>query len=511
MTRKERPLPEHTEVLVVGAGFGGLAAAIRLQDKGFDDLVVIERGHTVGGTWRDNDYPGAACDVPSQLYSLSFALNPDWSHSFSRQPEIQAYLERVADEYGVRSRLHTSTELLDASWDDTAASWRVRTSRGDITARFLVICSGGLSEPSIPAIPGLEHFTGEVWHSAKWRHDVDLKGKRVAVIGTGASAIQFVPPVAKAADSVVLVQRTPAWVIPRRDRRLTTVEKRVYRRFPRLQRAVRSSIYLGRELYVLGFAVRPSVMSVPRRIALRHLERQVPDPQLRAKLTPDYEIGCKRILISNNFYPAVASQKVELLTGGLRSVAASSVTSGEGQQRDVDVIIFGTGFHVTDLPIAQHISGREGRSLADAWAGGMHAHKGSAVPGFPNLFFGFGPNTGTGHTSQVFMIESQIDYVAQALETARRHHADVVEVRKPAEARWTDAVQERMSKTVWSTGGCASYYQDASGRITTLWPSFSFRFRHALRRFDAAAYRFEQRPASHERDDATAGEMAKVS
>jgi cation diffusion facilitator CzcD-associated flavoprotein CzcO len=489
-------LPEHTEVLVVGAGFGGIAATARLLESGWTDVTVIERAGTVGGTWRDNDYPGAACDVPSQLYSLSFALNPDWSHSFSRQGEIQAYLEEVADRLGVTARLHTHTSLIDAAWDDVAARWRVVTDRGELTARFLVLATGGLSDPAIPDVPGLDSFEGPVWHSAQWRHDVDLRGKRVAVIGTGASAIQFVPPVARQAASVLVVQRTPAWIIPRADRRLRAWERRLYRRLPVLQRLVRSAIYWGRELYVLGFAVRPEFMALPRRLALRHLERQVPDPQLRAKLTPDYEIGCKRILISNDFYRALSRPNVELVTAALAGAGPRSVTTSDGVEHEVDAVVFGTGFHVTDPPVAERIRGRRGDTLAVAWGGSMHAHRGTTVPGFPNMFFVAGPNTGLGHSSQVFMIESQVEYVVRALKTVVRHRADVVEVREPAERRWNAHVQERMQRTVWATGGCASWYIDGTGRNSVLWPSATWRFRWALRRFDPAAYRFEHRPGS---------------
>jgi cation diffusion facilitator CzcD-associated flavoprotein CzcO len=302
--------------------------------------------------------------------------------------------------------------------------------------------------------------------------------------------------VAPAAESVVLVQRTPAWILPRMDRRLRGWEKRLYRRFPLLQRAVRTAIYWGRELYVVGFAVKPAVMSVPRRMALRHLERQVPDPELRAKLTPGYEIGCKRILISNDFYRAVSRPDVELVTGGLTGLGPRSIRTADGGEHEVDVVVFGTGFRVTDLPIASRVHGRGGRSLAEVWNGSMHAHRGCAVPGFPNLFFLVGPNTGLGHSSQVFMIETQVEYVVKALEAARRHGADVVEVRAPAEERWNAQVQARMQRTVWATGGCSSWYVDPTGRISVLWPASTWRFRLALRRFDAGSYRFEQRPAS---------------
>lgn len=487
-------VPRAVEVLVVGAGFAGLTAAVRLRQAGIDDVAVIERGPTVGGTWRDNDYPGAACDVPSQLYSLSFALNPDWSHSFSRQPEIKRYLEDVTDRFGLRPLLHVGTALEEAQWDDASGRWRVRTSRGEISAGSLILATGGLSDPSIPDIPGLERFEGEVWHSAQWRHDVDLSDKRVGIVGTGASAIQFLPKVAQTAKSVVLLQRTPAWILPRVDRRLSRRERMLYRRFPALQRLVRRALSWSRELFVLGFAVQPAVMAVPRRMALRHLERQVPDPALRARLTPSYEIGCKRILISNDFYPALSRHNVELVSSGLAEVGPRCVTAADGTRREVDVLVFGTGFQVTDPPIAKRLRGRDGRTLAEFWSGSMHAHRGSAVPGFPNAFFTSGPNTGLGHTSQLLMIEAQVGYVVQALLAARRVGAAVLEVRSKAEAVWNAEVQRRLQGTVWATGGCASWYVDASGRNSVLWPRSTWRFRRVMRRFDAGSYRFETRP-----------------
>lgn len=488
-------LPAHAEVLVVGAGFAGIAAAVKLRAAGFEDLVVIERAAAVGGTWRDNDYPGAACDVPSLLYSLSFAPNPDWSRSFSAQEEIRRYLESVVDRFGIRPLVHTSTALEQAAWDEPSGLWQVETSRGQLRARWLVLCTGGLSEPSIPDVPGLVDFQGEVWHSAQWRHDVDLAGKRVAVVGTGASAIQFLPAVARQADSVVLLQRTPAWILPRVNRRLRGWERRLYRRVPALQRLVRGLIFSARELYVLGFAGSPTLMEVPRRLALRHLERQVPDPELRSRLTPDYAIGCKRILLSNDFYPALCRPNVELVSAGLASMGPRTVVAADGSEHTVDVVVFGTGFRVTDQPIAGRLKGRDGRTLAEAWRPSMHAHRASSVPGFPNAFFTTGPNAGLGHNSQVFMIEAQVGYLVRALLAARRAGAQVLEVRPGPERAWNDEVQSRMRGTVWATGGCASWYLDAQGRNSVLWPRSSWRFWLALRRFDPASYRFERRPA----------------
>ena len=477
-----------TGVLIVGTGFAGLGMAVRLKQAGIDDFVVLERAGEVGGTWRDNTYPGAACDVPSHLYSFSFAPNPDWSRSFSPQAEIQEYLRRVATGFGVRPHICFRCELLGAAWDETGRRWRVRTSAGDFEADVLISATGALSDPAIPPLAGLDRFDGTVFHSARWRHDHDLTGRRVAVVGTGASAIQFVPQIQPAVGHLTVFQRTPPWILPRWDRQFSPVERWAFRHVPLVQRLARAGIYWGREQMVAGFVVAPNLMRAAERLARQHLERSVPDPVLRAKLTPDYRIGCKRILISNDYLPSLTRPNVELVAAGLAEVRERSVVAADGTEHEVDTIIFGTGFHVTDIPVADRIVGRAGVTLKEHWAGGMKAYKGTAVAGFPNLFLLVGPNTGLGHSSQVFMIESQITYATDAVDHIART-GGVVEVRDDAEDAWDRDVQQAMGRTVWTTGGCASWYLDARGRNTTLWPGSTWGFRRRTARFDPAAYR----------------------
>jgi cation diffusion facilitator CzcD-associated flavoprotein CzcO len=480
-------LPDHVEVAIIGAGFSGIAMAVELRRAGRDDFVLLERGNDVGGTWRDNSYPGCACDVPSHLYSFSFAPKPDWSSTFSPQEEIWQYLRDTAGEQGIYPHVQFGCEVEEARWDDDARVWRIRTSAGELTATALASAAGPLSEPSIPDIPGLRDFEGAVFHSASWDHDHDLTGERVAVIGTGASAIQFVPEIQPKVARLHLFQRTPPWITPRMARPLTRFEHFLYRRLPIAQRAMRAGIYWGRELYAVPL-LRVRLSKVIERFARRHMESQVPDPALREKLIPDYKPGCKRILISNDYLPSLGRENVEVVTGGVAEVRPNSVVGPDGIEREVDAIILGTGFHVTDLPIAERLRGRDGRSLAEYWDGSLQALRGTTVAGYPNLFFLLGPNTGLGHTSVVLMAEAQARYVRQALEHLDRNRAAAVEALPQAQAGWNEGVQARMKGTVWTEGGCASWYIDAKGRNTTLWPDHTFRFFKALRTFDPNEY-----------------------
>ncbi|WP_127478995.1 flavin-containing monooxygenase [Nocardioides pantholopis] len=485
----DRSLPETVEHLVVGAGFAGLCTAVKLDEDGERDFLVVEKGSDVGGTWRDNTYPGAACDVPSQLYSFSFAPNPDWTRSYSFQPEIQAYIQRVARESGTLDRFVFDTTVEDACWDEGQQRWVVTTSAGTVRARNLVVGSGGLSAPKLPDIPGIEDFGGEVFHSARWRHDVDLTGKRVAVIGTGASAIQIVPEIQKVAGHLDVYQRTPPWVIPRSDRPYTRLERLGLRHLPALRRLYRTGVYWARETYVPAFTVAPRIAWPARRLAEANIARGIKDPGLRAKVTPDYELGCKRVLISNAYYPALAAENVELVTDRIAAVTPTGIVTADGTERPVDVLVVATGFHTTDLPIAAQVTGREGRSLAEVWAErGMTAYKGTTVPGFPNLFLIVGPNTGLGHSSMVFVIESQVRYIREAIRTMREHRYAAVEPHQDATDAWNQRLQRRMARTVWSTGGCSSWYLDEHGRNTTLWPRSTFNLRAVLAEFDVAAY-----------------------
>ncbi|RNL79107.1 flavin-containing monooxygenase [Nocardioides marmorisolisilvae] len=482
-------LPERTRILVVGAGFAGLGTAIKLDEAGRTDFVVVDKGDTVGGTWRDNTYPGAACDVPSQLYSFSFAPNPNWSRSFSPQPEIHAYLQDVAQRAGVLDRFFFGTSVEDAVWDETDQTWTVTTTAGTVVADVVISGSGGLSEPKNPEIKGIEGFTGEIFHTARWNHEVDLTGKRVAVIGTGASAIQVIPEIAKQVAHLDVYQRTAPWVMPRHDRSYTAIERLGFKLVPGLQKLYRTAIYWGRETYVPAFTWQPKILAPVQAIAEGNIKKGISDPELRAKVTPDFQMGCKRILISNTYYPALAQDNVEVITDGIAEITPTGIVTRDGVARDIDVLIVATGFYTTDQPIAHHIKGREGRTLGDVWAEhGMASYKGTTTSGFPNLFQIVGANTGLGHSSMVFIIESQIAYILSALEQMEAGGITAVEPTLAAQEAWTEDMQRRMKRTVWSTGGCASWYLDEHGRNTTLWPRTTFAFRGLLRNFDLDKY-----------------------
>lgn len=486
---EQRDLPAHVRVAVVGSGFSGIGTAVRLRQEGIEDFVLLERAGSVGGTWRDNTYPGCACDVPSHLYSFSFAPDPDWSHVYGRQPEIRAYLERVTDDFGVRPHVHTGTDLVAGSWDDAAMLWRLETSRGPLTADVLISGCGGLVEPALPDVPGVEDFLGPAFHSARWDHDVDLTGKRVAVIGTGASAIQFVPAIQPQVGRLVLFQRTPPWVVPRLDWAYPEWQKALLRVVPGALKANRLRQYWFREWNLLAFTGKGKLRAVAEKEARKHLARQVPDAELRTKLTPDYALGCKRVLVSNDYLPALSRPNVELVTSGITRVTPTGVVDADGVEHEVDVIVYGTGFHVMDIPVVHRLTGRDGRTLFEEWAKtGAEAHRGTTVAGFPNLFLLLGPNTALGHSSVVFMIEAQIAYVMKALQTLQTYRVRALEVRREAQGAYNAELQAQLDGTVWNQGGCRAWYRDENGKNFTLWPTHTFTFKKQLSRFDAESY-----------------------
>jgi len=462
------------------------------------DVVVLERRPGVGGTWWDNTYPGIACDVASHLYSFSFAPNPSWSRTFSPGAEIQRYLEAVTDRFGLRSSIRFGTEVRALAWDESARRWSVRTSRGDLVAQLVVVATGPLSQPAMPQVEGLADFPGPVFHTAAWRHDVDLRGRRVAVVGTGASAVQVVPRIQPQVASLHLFQRTPPWVLPKGDRPLSALETLAYQRIPGLQRLARGGIYLSRELLVPGFVRHPGALRVAELASRRHLERSIDDPGLRRVLTPTYRLGCKRILPSNDFYPALARDNVEALA---RLEPSGHAVGAAGARRAVDAVVLATGFAATRPPIADAVTGRGGRTLADAWAAeGMQALRGTTVAGFPNLFLMIGPNTGLGHGSMVHIIESQLAYLVDAIRTMDADDIAVIEPTEAAQQRWNSELHAAMSRTVWNQGGCTSWYLDAHGRNTTLWPHSTVRFRRELRRLDRGEYRAVRRTPAGQAD-----------
>jgi cation diffusion facilitator CzcD-associated flavoprotein CzcO len=482
--------------IIIGAGFSGIGAAIKLLEEGERDFIVLDRGTDVGGTWRDNTYPGCRCDIPSHLYSFSFAPNPDWSETFSPQPEIWAYLRRTASERGVTPHVRGGHELIDATWDDADAVWTVTTSGGSFTSRYLILAIGALVEPSMPDIPGLEAFTGKVMHSARWDGGYDLTGKRVAVVGTGASAIQIVPNIQPVVSHLDVFQRTPAWIVPHPGRPVRPWERRLYRALPWAQRLVRAKEYAEHELTALAFVKYPQLMKGGRRLALRHLESQVADPSLRRKLTPHYEMGCKRVLPSNDFYPALTKANVDLITSPIVSATPAGLVTADGAEHRLDTIVFGTGFHVTDNPTARLVHGREGHRLSEVFEAStatLGAYLGTTVPYFPNMFMMTGPNTGLGHNSMVYMIESQLQYVMDAFRKLRRTAMDVFEVRPEVAEAYNADLQAALPGTVWASG-CKSWYLDASGRNITLWPRFTFQYRARTRRFALGDYLLRRAP-----------------
>jgi cation diffusion facilitator CzcD-associated flavoprotein CzcO len=464
------------EVLIIGSGFGGLSMAISLKKSGSNSFVVLERGPDVGGTWRVNTYPGCACDIPSHLYSYSFEPNSNWSRLYPTQAEIWKYLQDCARKYALGPHIRFSTEVREAIFDERTHFWRVTAHNGEtFTARAVVSCMGGLSRPSYPALPGLEQFVGPRFHSSEWDHSVDLQGRRVAVVGTGASSIPFVPQIADKVAQLSVYQRTPPWILPKFDRRIQAWEKTLFRRLPGYIRMFRALLYFQQEIVGLGYTVNPKYMNLLKRLAMRHLKRSVPDPALRRKLTPDYQIGCKRVLLSNEYLPALCRSNVEVVDEGIREVRANSIVTQDGRERPADAMIYGTGFRSTDLLSPVRFVGREGVTLNETWRNGAEAYYGVTVAGYPNLFLMIGPNSRVGHNSIVFMIEAQTHYIMQCLRLMRGNPALTIEVRSEAQARFNRDLQARMPRTVYASG-CSSWYIDARGRNTILWPGFSSRY-----------------------------------
>ncbi|MFD0409586.1 flavin-containing monooxygenase [Kitasatospora sp. NPDC127116] len=478
----------HLKVAIIGAGISGLGTAIALLKAGIDDFLVFERAHDLGGTWRDNTYPGCACDVQAHLYSFSFARNPEWKSTFATRTEVHTYLKNCATRYGVDPHLRYDHELLDATWNDTHHHWDIRTKHGHYTAQVLVTGTGYLSDPAVPDLPGLDTFTGTVFHSSRWRHDHDLTGRNIAVIGTGASAIQFVPAIQPHAAHIDLYQRTPPWVAAKPDKPNTPRHTWMLRHLPGYQRFRRAFNKHGREI-VAFFMSRPSRTTGMKNMAAGHLKKSVPDPTLRARLTPDYTVGCKRLLFSNTWYPAIQQPNVDIVSDTITHIGPTHITTTDGTRRHIDTIILATGFTATDRPIAHLIHGRHGHTLHDTWnTHGMTAHRGTTIHGFPNLFMLLGPNTTLGHSSQTVMIEAQITYILAALKTLHTHHLTTLDVHPHAQTTYNTTLQNRLKNTVWNTGGCTSWYTDTHGNNPNIWPTYTWRFRQQTRTFDLTNY-----------------------
>ncbi|APE35111.1 monooxygenase [Nocardia mangyaensis] len=478
---------EHTRIAVLGAGFGGIGLTIKLREAGFDDIVVLERADDLGGTWQANTYPGCACDVPSQLYSFSFAPNPEWSRTYGKQPEILDYLRTVAERHDVLRHLRLGSELLDARWDDENSLWRIETSRGELTADYFISAAGVFAEAKFPSLPGLDTFAGRAFHSLHWDHDHDLTGERVAVIGTGASAVQFVPEIQPKVEALTVFQRSAPWIVPRLDRPTLGVERLLLRQIPLAQKAVRGTWYTLIEGFGLVGFVDNRFRHPYELLGRIQLRRQIRDPRLRAKVTPDYMIGCKRAIFSDAYLPALDQDNVDVVTDGIAEVRPHSIITRAGAEIPVDTMIFGTGF--TSIPTAfDRIVGRDGVSIAQLYHQRPQTYLGAAVAGFPNFFCTLGPFGAAGNQSAIFMLESQIAYIVDALTTLRARGEHRVEVRAQVQDDFVEEMRRRSADTVWLTGGCESYYTTPDGGNAGLYPNWSFEYRRRTKRFDIESY-----------------------
>ncbi|MFC6013152.1 flavin-containing monooxygenase [Nocardia lasii] len=460
----------HHEVVVIGAGISGVGAAIKLREAGVEDVVIVEKAETFGGTWRANTYPGCACDVPSGLYSFSFAPNSEWSRLFATQPEILAYVNTIAREHGLAERTRFGTSVLGTRWDNATQRWHIETDQGELTARFVVSAAGPWNEPNLPDIPGLAEFPGEVFHSARWNHDLDLRGKRVAVVGSGASAVQFVPAIQPEVARLHLFQRTAQWVLPKLDHRVPELEKRVMRRFPFAHTALRAAEYTLMEALGVAFRHPRPLMQTVQSVGSAYLRAVVRDPALRAKLTPDYLLGCKRILFSNSYLQSLTRDNVDVHATAVTGFRGNTVLGADGSTAEVDVVILGTGFHILDSPLAGIVVGADGRTLAEHWKGSPEAYLGTVTTGFPNSFTLLGPSLGTGHSSAFAILEAQVAYLVSAISAARGAGWAVLDVRPEVQATYVDQVQDALGGTVYNAGGCRSYYMDDNGRNSFSWP-----------------------------------------
>jgi cation diffusion facilitator CzcD-associated flavoprotein CzcO len=494
---------KHEEIVIIGGGASGIGAAIRLRQAGLTDFVLLEKRETLGGTWRDNTYPGCVCDVPSALYSYSFAPNPDWTRLFAGQREIRAYLDDVAARHSVLPHVRFGVEVTRARFRPDAARWEIETSGGEsLTARVLLAAAGPWHEANVPDIPGLSTFDGPAFHSSRWDHGVDLAGKRVAIVGTGASAVQIVPAIQPEVRALHIFQRTAQWVLPKPDHYVPRAERWVMRTFPAAQRALRKAEYAAMETLGIGFR-HPWILRQVQGIGLLHLRRAVKDPELRARLSPDYTLGCKRLLMSNTYYPALTRSNVTVHATAVREVRGRTLVGADGTTADADVLVLATGFHLMKMPIAERVLDGAGRSLADRWRGSPRAYLGTAVSGYPNLFIILGPNLGTGHSSAFSILEAQLKHVVGAVQEMRRSRAATIDVRPEVAAAYNAEIDAALPGTVYNSG-CSSYYLDENGRNGYAWPWSTTALRNRVGRFDRDAYTMtraspvDERPARAE-------------
>ncbi|WP_194819507.1 NAD(P)/FAD-dependent oxidoreductase [Nocardia sp. XZ_19_385] len=469
------------DVAIIGAGFAGIGAAIRLRQKGIHDFTLFERGTKIGGTWRDNTYPGAACDIPSRLYSYSFARNPDWSHTYSGSNEILGYIESMAADYGLHERIRFGHTVAGIEFDESAGHWTIDIEgRDPVRARSVVLASGPLANASFPAIRGIEDYEGHKIHSARWDHDYDFTGKKVAVVGTGASAVQIIPELVKQAASVKVFQRTPGWVLPRVNRRTSPLLKQLYRQVPASESLARQAWFYGHESVALGVVWNTPLTRVVEMVGKAQLRRQVKDPWLRRQLTPDFRAGCKRLLMTDDYYPALQQDNCKLITWPIARLSEKGIRTAEGVEHQADCIVFATGFDVSKAGTPIPIVGRDGRVLAQEWSKGAYAYKSVAVSGYPNLFFTFGPNSGPGHNSALVYMEAQLDYLSGAIKTILDRDLRLLDVRREKQDRYNAAIQRRLTATTWNSG-CHSWYLTEDGFNATMYPGFATQYVNQLR------------------------------
>ncbi len=463
-------------IAIIGTGFGGLCMAIQLKKAGIHSFTIFEKTSQVGGTWRDNTYPGAACDVPSHLYSFSFEPKYDWSRKYSVQKEIFDYLEYCAEKYQLFPHIRFNTEIQSVAFDEESGLWNLRSTNGeDFSAKVFVSACGQLNRPAYPKIPGREDFQGTHFHSACWNHQYDLTGKRVGIIGTGASAIQFVPQVIKKAKQVVLFQRSPAWIIAKPDRAYSSLEKTLFKNVPLLQKLYRARIYWGNELHFLAFQQNTLANKLFQWVANRHLEKNIKDPQLKAVLTPDYALGCKRVLLSNDYLESLTHSNVTVVTDNIREIENEGVMTTKGTFYPVDAIIYGTGFQSTDFLAPMKITGRKGKDLNESWRDGAEAYLGITISGFPNLFMLYGPNTNLAHNSIIYMLESQVQYIMSCIEALQDKNLSFLDLKNDYQKNYNNEIQRRLKDFVWSSG-CANWYTNSAGKNTNNWPGFTFEY-----------------------------------
>ncbi|MBF6455412.1 flavin-containing monooxygenase [Nocardia cyriacigeorgica] len=492
MSAAAKPL----DVAIIGAGFAGIGAAIRLRQRGITDFTILERDTRVGGTWRDNTYPGAACDIPSRLYSYSFAPNPNWSQTYSGSAEILDYIESMVDQFAIRPFIQFGQNVTGLDFDEEAGLWSIAVAgrRGRLRARAVVIASGPLSNASFPDIDGIDSFAGHKIHSARWDHDYDLTGKKVAVVGTGASAVQIVPELVRRAGSVKVFQRTPGWVLPRVNRSTTDMTKSIYRRFPRTQALARDAWFWGHESVALGVVWTSPLTRVVEQVSLLHLRTQVRDPWLRRQLTPEFKAGCKRLLMSNDYYPALQADNCQLITWPIVRIVPEGIQTAEGVVHGADCIVFATGFDVSKAGAPIPVTGRGGRSLNEEWSRGAYAFKSVAVAGYPNMFLTFGPNSGPGHNSALVYMEAQIEYLTEAIQILLRRDLRMLEVDRNRQDRYNARLQRRLAATTWNSG-CRSWYLTEDGFNATMYPGFGTQYVRELSRVNLDDYVLTARSA----------------